>query len=163
MFYRDGAELVAHIDRDAAQVLRQCAAQLTELLGDDPDRDDPVVARLFPDMYRNDPEAAAEMRELTEDDLRLAKVTGFSEMIADLPRNGGDVRLTEESADVWVRGLTDMRLALGLRLDIRDDTDFEAEIDDAVAADPTSNRVRQLAVYGYLTGLQGSLVDALMD
>lgn len=163
MFYRDGAELVAHFDRETAQVLRQCAAQLTELLAGEPDRDDPVVARLFPDMYRDDPEAAAELRELTQEDLRAAKVTGFGEMIADLPRNGGDVRLTEESADVWVRGLTDIRLALGLRLDIRDDTDFEAEIDDAVAVDPTSNRVRQLAVYGYLTGLQGSLVDALMD
>lgn len=163
MFYRDGAELVAHFDREAALVLRQCAAQLTEMLAEAPDRDDPVVARLLPDMYRDDPEAAAEMRELTEDDLRGAKVAGFREMIADLPRNGGDVRLTEESADTWVRGLTDMRLALGLRLDIRDDTDFETEIDDAVAADPTSQRVRQLAVYGFLTGLQGSLVDALME
>ncbi|GAA1763612.1 DUF2017 family protein [Luedemannella helvata] len=163
MFYRDGAELVAHLDREAALVLRQFAVQLTEMLGDEPDRDDPVVARLLPDMYRDDPEAAAEMRELTEDDLRAAKLTAFGEMIADLPRDGGDVRLTEEAADTWVRGLTDMRLALGLRLDIRDDTDFETEIDDAVAADPTSQRVRQLAVYGYLTGLQGSLVDALMD
>jgi hypothetical protein len=163
MFYRDGAELVAHLNRDASHVLRQCAAQLTELLADPADRTDPVLARLFPDMYRDDPSAAAELRELTEDDLRAAKLTGFGEMLAELPADGGDVRLTEESADIWLRGLTDMRLALGLRLDIRDDTDFEAEIDDAVAADPMSGRARQLAVYGYLTGLQGSLVDALME
>jgi hypothetical protein len=163
MFYRDGAELVAHFDRDAAYVLRQCAAQLTELLTDVPDREDPVVARLFPDMYRDDAETSAELRELTDDDLRTIKMTGFGEVIADLPKGGGDVRLNEESADTWLRALTDMRLALGLRLDIQDDTDFEAEIDEAVAVDPTSNRVRQLAVYGFLTGLQGSLVDALIS
>jgi hypothetical protein len=55
-----------------------------------------------------------------------------------------------------------VRLALGLRLAITDDTDLEDEIDNAVLHDPTSARVGQLSVYAYLTYLQESLVGALL-
>jgi len=63
---------------------------------------------------------------------------------------------------MWLRALTDVRLALGLRLSITDDTDLETEIDNAVLHDPTSTRVGQLSVYAYLTYLQESLVGALL-
>jgi len=63
---------------------------------------------------------------------------------------------------MWLRALTDVRLALGLRLGITDDTDLEEELDAAVLHDPTSPRVGQLSVYAYLTYLQESLVGALM-
>ena len=54
-----------------------------------------------------------------------------------------------------------MRLALGLRLGITDDTDLEQELDEAILQDSSSPRVGQLSVYGYLTYLQESLVGAL--
>ena len=80
-----------------------------------------------------------------------------------LPVGGGEVRLDDEQSEGWLRALTDARLALGLRLNITDETDLEVEIDEAVLRDPTSARVGHLSVYAYLTYLQESLVGALLD
>jgi hypothetical protein len=82
--------------------------------------------------------------------------------LAILPSSGGaDIVLDEESSEAWLRALNDVRLALGTRLEVRDDTDLEAELDDAVLHDPTSARVGQLSLYAYLGYLQESLVEAL--
>jgi hypothetical protein len=50
-----------------------------------------------------------------------------------------------------------------MRLDIRDDTDIESELDDAVLRDPTSSRVGRLSIYGYLSVLQQSLIESLTE
>jgi hypothetical protein len=164
MFRRRGGLCVARFDDGQAAVLRHVLLEVVALLSDTFDRADPVLARLFPDVYPDDAEASADLRRYTDDDLRAAKVEQASEMLAALPEEtGGEVRLDAAEAETWLRALTDMRLALGLRLGIRDDTDLEAELDEAVLHDPTSPRVGQLSVYAYLTYLQESLVAALMD
>lgn len=152
---------MAKLDAVESEVLRDVLSQVMELVGDDLDRADPVVARLFPDFYPDDPEASGDLRRYTDDDLKAAKLESAGAVLGSLPRGGGTVRLDEEQAALWLRALTDARLALGMRIDVRDDTDLEGEIDDAVAADPTSPRVQQLSVYAFLTLLQASLVDAL--
>jgi hypothetical protein len=144
-------------------VLRQCVAELAALLADHPDPDDPAVERLFPDVYPEDPEAAAEFRRFTEADLKAAKLDQAKTVLSDLLEAGGEIRLVDEQADLWLRALTDVRLALGTRLGVQDETDIEAELDDAVGRNPTSPRVGQLSVYAYLTYLQESLVGALID
>ena len=154
---------MATFSQQEAQVLRQCVAELAALLSDAPDPDDPAVERLFPDVYPEDPAAAKEFRRLTEDDLRSAKLDQAKTVLSDLLESGGEIRLAEEQADVWLRALTDVRLALGTRLGIADDTDIEAELDAAVGRDPRSPRVGQLSVYAYLSFLQESLVGALID
>lgn len=163
MFRRSGDECVAQFAPQEAQVLRQCVAELAALLSDNPDPDDPAVERLFPDVYPEDPEEAAEFRRLTEDDLKAAKLDQAKTVLTDLLESGGEIRLGEEKADMWLRALTDVRLALGTRLGVEDETDIEAELDEAVGRDPTSSRVGQLSVYAYLSFLQESLVGALMD
>ena len=120
-----------------------------------------MVARLFPDHYPRDAETSNDLHQYTDDELKTAKLEQAGAVLGALPRGGGVVRLDEEEAATWLRALTDARLALGLRLDVRDDTNLEAEIDDAVLADPTSPRVQQLSVYAFLTLLQASLVEAL--
>jgi hypothetical protein len=163
MFHRTGADCVARFTPQEAQVLRQCVAELAALLSNDPDPDDPAVERLFPDVYPEDPTQEAEFRRFTEADLRSAKLDQAAAVLADLVEQGGEVRLPEERADVWLRALTDVRLALGTRLGIEDDTDIEAELDAAVGRNPNSPRVGQLSVYAYLTYLQESLVGALVS
>ena len=163
MFRRAGAECVARFTPQEAQVLRQCVAELAALLSNDPDPDDPAVERLFPDVYPEDPEQEAEFRRFTEPDLLSAKLEQASTVLADLVEQGGEVRLPDEKADLWLRALTDVRLALGTRLGIEDDTDIHAELVAAVGRNPSSPRVGQLSVYAYLTYLQESLVDALMS
>jgi hypothetical protein len=162
MFVRRGGWCVARFAPGEAAVLQQVLGEVIALLSEGFDRGDPVVERLFPDVYRDDPAAAADLRRYTEDDLKVGKLEQAESMLAVLPAGGGEVRLDEEQAEAWLRALTDARLALGLRLDIRDDTELEAEIDEAVLRDPTSPRVGQLSVYAYLTYLQESLLEALV-
>ncbi len=161
LFRRVGDQCVARFAPEVAQVLRQAAAELAALIANDPDPDDPAVERLFPDVYPEDPAQEAEFRRFTEADLKAAKLQQAKTVLADLIEGGGEVRLPEEKADLWLRALTDIRLALGTRLGVQDETDIEAEIDAAVGRNPTSPRVGQLTVYLFLTELQASLVGAL--
>jgi hypothetical protein len=161
MFRRSGPSLVARFTAVDARVLRQCVAELAALLSDTLDRDDPAVERLFPDVYPEDPDDEAEYRRYTEADLKATKLDQVRTVLSDLLQSGGEVRLDEQGADVWLRALTDVRLALGTRLGVQDDTDIQSELDDAVLRDPTSTRVGQLSVYAYLSLLQESLVGAL--
>ena len=163
MFRRSGRSLVARFTTVDAQVLRQCVAELAALLSDTLDRDDPAVERLFPDVYPEDPEDEEEYRRFTEAELKAAKLDQAKTVLSDLLQSGGEVRLDESGADVWLRALTDVRLALGTRLGVQDDTDIQSELDEAVLRDPTSTRVGQLSVYAYLSFLQESLVGALTD
>ena len=160
-FWRDGAYCVALFPSGEAQMLRQCAALLAEMLSGGLDRDDPAVARLFPDAYRASAHDATEFRELTEGELTRAKLRGAAELLSRVPAGGGEVRLDEPGAEVWLRSLNDLRLILGARLDVRADTDLLAEMDDAVMRNPTSPRVVQLLWYLYLGELQASLLSAL--
>jgi hypothetical protein len=64
------------------------------------------------------------------------------------------VRLDRDQAGAWLRSTNDIRLALGVRLDIDQDTE--------PPDDPAGEEGQQLAVYYWLTAVQGSLVDALV-
>jgi hypothetical protein len=164
MFRREGSHCTAQFSADEVKVLRQVAGEVVALLTDGFDRDDPVVERLFPDVYPNDPVSTAEMRQFTDGDLKTAKIDQAGAILAALPSSGGtEIQLDDESAEAWLRALNDVRLAIGIRLGVEDDTDLEEELDDAVLRDPTSPRVGQLSLYAYLGYLQVSLLDALIS
>lgn len=118
--------------------------------------DDPVLARLLPDAYQDDSDAAGDFRRFTEQELRNGKAAAARTVLATLPEDGGRVRLTEEEAQVWLRALNDVRLALGVRLSITED--FQARVQDLDPADPRS---AYMWVYDWLTFLQETLVHAL--
>jgi len=163
MFRRHADQCVARFAADEVAVLRQVASEVIGLLTENFDREDPVVERLFPDGYADDRAEAAEFRRYTEGDLKTAKIDQAGAILAALPATGGAVvRLDAEAAEAWLRALNDVRLALGIRLEVRDDTDLLEELDEAVMRDPTSARVRQLTMYQYLGVLQESLLDAVM-
>jgi Domain of unknown function (DUF2017) len=189
-FFRDGKFVVVHLTDAEAGVLRHVlgevltlldaqepaadddpmaalAAEVEEATGGldtDPQRpEDPVLARLLPDGYRDDPDAAGELRRLTETSLRAGKVAHARAVLDLLPTDGGRVRLSGDAAESWLGALNDARLALGTRLEVADDTDYEAEIDRAVATDPNSSRAAALIVFHFLGVLQESLLGALSD
>jgi hypothetical protein len=162
LFRRRGDACVARFPAEEAAVLRQVATAVIGLITDDFDRDDPVVERLFPDAYPDDPKQNADFRQYTEGELRTLKIDQAAAILAALPSSGGAVvRLDEEASLAWLRALNDVRLVLGMRLGLTDDTDVLEEIDDAVLRDPTSPRVRQLTMYEYLGVLQESLLEAI--
>jgi hypothetical protein len=118
--------------------------------------EDPVLARLLPDAYGDDPEAAGEFRRYTEPGLRSGKVEAARTVLATLPATGGRVRLSPGDAEAWLRSLNDVRLALGVVLGITDD--YEREF---ASLDPEDPREAYLQVYDFLTFLQETLVRAL--
>ncbi|MBV9204431.1 MAG: DUF2017 domain-containing protein [Actinobacteria bacterium] len=118
--------------------------------------DDPVLARLLPDGYRDDPEAAGEFRKYTEPALRGAKHAAAREMLDTLPENGGRVQLTNQQALSWLKALNDVRLALGVRLGVTEE--FEEQWARLKPDDP---KWAAFEVYGWLGAVQESLVQAL--
>jgi len=154
-FRRKGGDVVARLDPAEAGIIGLLLDQLEQLLqaAEDDVAGDPVLTRLLPDGHRGDPELAADYRELTETSLRSGKADDLATVRATLPPTGGEVRLDPDQAAAWLRSTNDLRLALGTRLEITEETEPPEDV--------TGEEDQQLVVYYWLTGLQGSLVDAL--
>ena len=119
---------------------------------------DPAVARLLPDFHQGDDELSAALRMLHEPDLIAIKDAAAVAMLDSLPRGGGTVRLDEATARSWAMALNDLRLALGVRLEITED-DVEPV---AASAAQDSPEFAMFATYRWLSMVQDSLVTALM-
>lgn len=113
---------------------------------------DPALARLLPDAYRDDAEAAAEYRRFTEGELLAKKHAHMSTLLRTLG-DGGEIRLGPEQVHAWLCALNDLRLTLGSRLAI--DEGYEAMLD---SLDPQDPRLPALHLYEWLTALQDALV-----
>jgi Domain of unknown function (DUF2017) len=118
--------------------------------------DDPILARLLPDAYADDPQAAGEFRRYTERSLRSGKVAAAQTVLDTLPASGGRVRLSGDDAQAWLRALNDVRLSLGVVLGVTEDFD-----DTAMTLTADDPRAAYVGVYQWLAYLQESLVDAL--
>ena len=155
-FRRKGDLLVAKLVDAEAGIVGLLLDQLEQLLAADraDSGGDPVIERLLPPGHASDPELAADYRALTEDGLRSGKADDLAMVRATLPPDGGEVRLDDEQARAWLRTTNDLRLALGTRLGVSAETE--------PPEDPTDEEGSQLAVYYWLTAVQGSLVDALV-
>ncbi|MWV48314.1 DUF2017 family protein [Rathayibacter sp. VKM Ac-2803] len=169
-FRRDSSgAAVARFDREEAGILRHLAGEMLELLDrgatSEEARSDPALARLLPDAYRDDAEAAAEFRRFTGADLAGRKMDDARAITAALDAGDGSghgrifaglgevaVRLEPGPALSWLRALTDMRLALAVRLGIVDTDDVEPEGENAAA-------IR--SVYDWLGSVQDGLVHAV--
>jgi Domain of unknown function (DUF2017) len=149
-----GGQVLARFDPAEAHVLGLLLDQLDQLLDADDAGGDPVLDRLFPAGHRSDAAMAADYRDMTEEGLRSGKADDLATVRATLPAEGGDVRLDRDQAAAWLRTTNDLRLALGVRLDITEDTEPPEDV--------AGEEGQQLAVYYWLTAVQGSLVDALV-
>lgn len=171
-----------------ADLLRSLASQVVELLrneravvvdpvdpleamldfsGPTAEPEDPVLQRLFPTAYPDQPDAAAEFRRFTEGELRDAKARAAASIIDVLEEAGLppeltesglviDVELDRDTAQTWLRAFTDIRLALAVRLEVTDDDEqrwAQLPEDDprAVAHD----------IYEWVGYLQETLVHAV--
>ena len=118
--------------------------------------DDPALARLLPDAYGDDEAAATEFRRFTEGDLRAGKranATVVLATLAPLTDTGGRLVLDRDEVDAWLGCLNDLRLVLGTRLEVTEETDLVPEGDDP--------RSHALQVYGWLGWLQESLLSCV--
>lgn len=118
--------------------------------------DDPILARLLPNAYRDDEASAGEFRRYTEHGLRTGKVAAAQTVLDTLPEDGGRVLLTEDQAQAWLRSLNDVRIALGTKLDVTED---RHEFLDP--AGPGDEDAAALWIYDWLSLLQSTLVQAI--
>lgn len=171
---RRGSGAVLTLDAEETALLRVLLADLDALL-DAPERpddpleeladladapttppDDPALARLLPDGYRDDPESAASLRRLTEGSLRVQKSEAAQIVLDTLPEKGGRIRLDEESLPAWLGALNDLRLVLGTRLDVTEESDpLGGYAPEAAEAAP-------YVIYQWLTAVQDNLVQILL-
>lgn len=94
-----------------------------------PEPEDPALARLFPNAYEADSDAA-EFRGLTEESLlevRLADAFAVQDDLRGAKNSGAknSVFISANSALSWVRSLATLRLILAARMGIETESDIE--------------------------------------
>jgi Domain of unknown function (DUF2017) len=141
----DGAYRLELADEERQAVQRLCV-ELRALIT----AEDDAVARLFPAAYRDDPEASAEFDRLARSDLVSERIAALDTVRATVVAD----RLDVEQVAAWCGALNDARLVLGERLGVTEDL-YTDGID---RRDP---RAPELALYGWLTWLQGEIVEVL--
>ena len=148
MFERgDGGGVELRLSRDERSLLAGLVEELRALLDGAPG--DPSLRRLFPPAYDEEDDERA-YRDLMGGELLEGRRSALDVVAQTLDRE----RLSADEADAWLRALNDLRLALGTRLDVKEDTFVEELRRD----DP---RAPALAVYGYLSWMQEQLIEVL--
>ena len=112
--------------------------------------DDPALDRLFPVAYPTDEDRETEYRLLVHDELLSSHLAA----LAVLEETAGADHLDEEQLLAWMRALNEVRLVLGVRLDVSEEGDERPR-------DRRDPRAPAFAVYDYLTYLQGEIIEAL--
>lgn len=110
---------------------------------------DPTLRRLFPAAYPDDEQRDLEYRSMVHDDLLTRRQAALDTVESTI----GASRLDEEALLAWMGAVNDLRLVLGTRLDVSEETDL--------APDPADPEAPALAAYGYLGFLLESMVEAL--
>ena len=135
------------LSQDVPALLRDLAPRMREVFADD---SDPVLERLFPVAYPEDETRQTEYRLLAQSELLESHLAA----IAILEETVDAERLDEEKLLAWMRALNEVRLVLGVRLEVSEEGDERPSSSD----DP---RAAAFAIYDYLTWLQGEIIDAL--
>lgn len=173
-FTKIDSGLLLELNEDEVPVLRRAAMDVFEIItdrvssagSDDPlaqmvgisthDQlpDDPILARLFPNAY-DDEQLSSEFRRYTETSLHEKKEQTITNLLSALPVEGAvSIELDRGGIDQWMRAINDLRLALGVVLDIDHNSDERfAEIDEA---DPI---FFTLQVFYWLGWLQENLIE----
>ena len=141
------------LEEHEAGLLRQLADEMSTLLEVDIGAD-PVNKRLFPDAYESESDSAA-FRELVGDELRSDKGKALEHLRSTIGEEGEVAAdLSEDEASSWLRVINDIRLAIGTRNDVTEET-----MGDEI--DPEDPESAGLLVLHWLGWIQESMLKAL--
>ena len=131
--------------------MHQLLDEMRTLLKADIPREDEVTRRLFPDAF-DDPEESAKFRELVGDELRAAKLAAVNAFDAQLAGKGSTaIALNPDSVQDLLAVLTDMRLAIGTRLEVTEEM-MQTE------PDPSDPEAAAMSVLHWLGWIQESVL-----
>lgn len=133
-------------------------AAMVGITSHDSPPEDEVLHRLLPNAYADEVDAS-EFRRYTESTLRGKKQAHAMSMRMHLKSaDDGIVDLDHDNANAWLGAINDIRLALGVRLKVDQNSSEQLEL---LSPDDPMRGV--YAVYTWLGWLQESLLTALMD
>jgi hypothetical protein len=133
--------------------VRSFAAQMRELLTAETAASDPAVARLFPPALPDDDVLGnLEYEQQHGDELLLGKL----EALDTLEHTVAATHLNEDEVLAWLGSLNSIRLVVGTRLGVSEETTERDFAGDEEAAG-------LFELYGYLTWLQGWVIEALAE
>ncbi|HEU5267047.1 MAG TPA: DUF2017 family protein [Jatrophihabitans sp.] len=151
---RRKGRLRLQLDRVEVALLSRLLDDLDEVLSGDSSEPDTVLARLYPAAYRDDADAEAEFRTLTEAGLRSDRADRIEACRAELAQGGAIDLPDPDAGQRWIKVLNDLRLAAGTRLGITEDDQPDFDPDDPAQGPRVA--------YYWLTAVQDALVRALM-
>lgn len=147
-----GKSLEVGLEEYEAEILRRLGGEMQILLEADLPPADKVTARLFPAAYETAEEERA-YRDLVGDELRDDKKAALQAMVGALGDDGPvQVTLTEDEIDQWLALITDLRLAIGTRLEVTEET-MSQEVD------PDDPDAPAYSILHWLGWLQESILE----
>jgi hypothetical protein len=154
---RGESSLRLHFDRVGFEVVASIPLRLRQLFTGE-ERSSPLIQRLFPPAH-TDEDLQREHEELLGEMLferRLASLQAFEETVARAETTGRRRRLdlSPPEIDLWLHVINDMRIVLGVRLGIRNNSWH-----DSIPNDPQEKKDHFLL--GALSVLQEEMLGAL--
>lgn len=148
----DPSGVVLNLESHEAAVVQQLLDDMIEFLSHE-NSDDEVEKRLFPDAF-DDEDEAQKFKEMVGSELRSEKLKTLELMRSGLAAGGGRTTLSRADVEAWLRGLNDLRLAIGTRLDVTEEKMAEMPDEDDPASVP-------LGLVHWLGWLQEMMIDSL--
>lgn len=153
---RTGAAVEISLDVFEARLLRGLLDEMASLLQHEAVIEDAVVDRLFPAAYAQ-PEDARAFAELVGDELKTGKVSAVASVSATLAGEGPvEAQIPGDQIDTWLTVLTDLRLALGTRLDVTEEK-------MSVELDPNDPETAGMSVLHWLGWMQEKLIEIVTE
>lgn len=149
---RDGDGFALRLSTGERDLLRGLCGQLRELLRDADPSGDPAIARLFPAAYPDDP-----LRNLDfERDAGSGLVADRLAAVDVVETTVDAEHLSDDEVMAWLGSVNALRLVLGTRLGITEET--------TQADYPEGNPDRDAyGMYLYLTWLEAGIVEGLSE
>lgn len=149
-FVRDGEGFAVRLPGELREVLAEMIGELRELVTAEDPSSDPSVARLYPPAYPDDVLQNLEYDRSQHDDLRLGRLGSIDAVLRTMDASS----LTEDELLAWLRTCNDLRLVLGIRLDIQEGSTAEDFANDREA-------LASYTAYAVLTEVVNDIVEAL--
>jgi hypothetical protein len=142
-------EFLVRLTVSEREAIRGVPGMLRTLLQEADPATDPALQRLFPSAYLDDPERSMEFAHMVHDDLLAQRIAAVDTMERTIEAD----RLSEDEVTAWLATINDVRLMLGVRLEVTESStplDFEGD-----------DRAASYALYGFLSWLEEDVVSAL--
>ena len=141
------------LDDAETDVLRRVTGELRALIASEVDATDPVLERLFPSAYEDEANEQS-YRALIGEDLVSYKLEALNAVSESLGKRESDITLDGDALAMWLASLTDLRLAIGTRLAVDEDT-MSADID------PHDPNAQALSLLHWLGWIQEGLLRTI--